>query len=94
MSGDTQPIHILVVEDNPGDLFLFKEFLNGTDLPVAELRHASNLSEAKQILAAHSTDLLFLDLSLPDSFGLESYTQLQSLTQRVAVILLDRKSVV
>ena len=88
MSGDTQPIHILVVEDNPGDLFLFKEFLNGTDLPVAELRHASNLSEAKQILAAHSTDLLFLDLSLPDSFGLESYTQLQSLTQRVAVILL------
>jgi len=88
MDGDIQPIHILVVEDNPGDLFLFKEFLHGTDLPVAEVRHAASLSEAKQLLAIHSTDLLFLDLSLPDSFGLESYTQLQSLTQRVAVILL------
>jgi two-component system sensor histidine kinase UhpB len=88
MSGDNQPIHILVVEDNPGDLFLFKEFLHSTDLPVAEIKHAANLAEAKQLLAIHSTDLLFLDLSLPDSFGLDSYTQLQPLTQRVAVILL------
>jgi two-component system sensor histidine kinase UhpB len=88
MDGDIQPIHILVVEDNPGDLFLFKEFLLGTDLPVAEIRHASSLTEARQLLAIHPVDLLFLDLSLPDSFGLESYTLLQSFTQRVAVILL------
>jgi len=88
MDGDIQPIHILVVEDNPGDLFLFKEFLNGTDLPVAEVRHAASLAEARQLLAIHSVDLLFLDLSLPDSFGLESYTLLQPFTQRVAVILL------
>jgi len=64
MAGDTQSIHILVVEDNPGDLFLFQEFLHGTDLPVAEVRHAASLTEAKQLLAIHSTDLLFLDLSL------------------------------
>jgi two-component system sensor histidine kinase UhpB len=88
MDGDMQPIRILVVEDNPGDLFLFREFLHGTDLPVAEVRHAANLSEARQLLVQHETDLVFLDLSLPDSFGLESYTQLQALTQRVAVILL------
>ncbi|HEY4108725.1 PAS domain S-box protein [Puia sp.] len=88
MDGDKQPIHILVVEDNPGDLFLFREFLHGTDLSVAEIRHAANLTEAKQLLAIHHIDLLFLDLSLPDSFGLESYTQLQPFTQRVAVILL------
>ncbi|HXB09664.1 MAG TPA: response regulator, partial [Puia sp.] len=88
MDGDIQPIRILVVEDNPGDLFLLREFLHGTDLSFAEIRHAANLSAAKQALAQQSTDLLFLDLSLPDSFGLESYIQLQSLTQRVAVILL------
>src|ERR1700759_2230188 len=88
MDGDIQPIHILVVEDNPGDLFLFKEFLHGTDLPVADIRHAASLGDAKQLLAIHSADLLFLDLSLPDSFGLESYTLLQPFTQRVAVILL------
>ena len=88
MDGDIQPIQILVVEDNPGDLFLFKEFLLGTDLPVAEIRHAASLSEARRLLAIHPIDLLFLDLSLPDGFGLESYTLLQPFTQRVAVILL------
>jgi two-component system, NarL family, sensor histidine kinase UhpB len=88
MSSDSQPIHILVLEDNPGDLFLLKESLHGTDLAIAEISHAATLADAKVILASKRVDLLFLDLSLPDSFGLESYTGLQGLTQRVAVVLL------
>ncbi len=88
MSSDNQPIHILVLEDNPGDLFLLEESLRGTDLPIAEIEHAATLADARQILSCKQIDLLFLDLSLPDSFGLESYTRLQTLTQRVAVVLL------
>ena len=88
MSSDNQPIHILVLEDNPGDLFLLEENLRGTDLQIAEITHAGTLADAKQVLAGKRIDLLFLDLSLPDSFGLETYTRLQSLTQRVAVVLL------
>jgi two-component system, NarL family, sensor histidine kinase UhpB len=88
MSSDNQPIHILVLEDNPGDLFLLEESLHGTDLQIAEITHAGTLADARQVLAAKRIDLLFLDLSLPDSFGLETYTRLQGLTQRVAVILL------
>jgi two-component system, NarL family, sensor histidine kinase UhpB len=88
MSSDNQPIHILVLEDNPGDLFLLEESLRGTDLQIAEITHAVTLADAKQVLADKRIDLLFLDLSLPDSFGLETYTRLQALTQRVAVVLL------
>jgi two-component system, NarL family, sensor histidine kinase UhpB len=88
MSSDNQPIQILVLEDNPGDLLLLEESLHGTDLAIAEISHAVTLAEAKVILASKRVDLLFLDLSLPDSFGLESYTGLQGLTQRVAVVLL------
>jgi two-component system sensor histidine kinase UhpB len=88
MSGDNQPISILVVEDNPGDLFLLEEELHGTDLAIAGISSAGTLAEAKQVLASKRIDLVFLDLSLPDSFGLESYTRLQPLTPRVAVILL------
>jgi len=88
MSEGNQPIHILVVEDNPGDLFLLQEELHGTDLTIAEISSANTLAEAKQILGSKRIDLVFLDLSLPDSFGLDSYTRLQQLTQRVAVILL------
>ena len=88
MSGDNQPISILVVEDNPGDLFLLEEELHGTDLAIAGIISAGTLAEAKQVLATRRIDLVFLDLSLPDSFGLESYTGLQPLTPRIAVILL------
>lgn len=88
MPGDNEPIHILVVEDNPGDLFLLQEELHGTDLTIATVHSAGTLAEAKQILNSKHIDLAFLDLSLPDSFGLDTYTRLQPLTSRVAVILL------
>jgi two-component system sensor histidine kinase UhpB len=88
MSVESQPIHILVLEDNPGDLLLLEETLHGTDLRIAEMTHAGTLADAKQVLSSKKIDLLFLDLSLPDSFGLESYTRLQALTSHVAVVLL------
>ena len=88
MPEETTPLTILVVEDNPGDLFLLEEFLRGTDLDVGDVKHASSLGGARQTLEFGSIDLVFLDLSLPDSFGLESYTGIQALTQRIPVILL------
>src|ERR1700754_773387 len=88
MSDDIQPLTILVVEDNPGDLFLLGEFLRSTDLVIGEVKHAGSLGEAREILSTEPIELVFLDLSLPDSFGLESYTGLQAQTQRIPVILL------
>src|ERR1700761_8210257 len=88
MSGENQPLNILVVEDNPGDLFLLGEFLRSTDLVIRAITPAGSLGEGKQVLSSQPIDLVFLDLSLPDSFGLESYTGLQAYTQRVPVILL------
>ena len=88
MPGDHQPLHILVVEDNPGDLFLLQEFLRSSDLEIAQIRPAGHLAEARQILNQERVDLVFLDLSLPDSFGLESYKGLQEYAQRVPIILL------
>jgi two-component system sensor histidine kinase UhpB len=88
MSGDNQSISILVVEDNPGDLFLLEEELHSTDLKIGRISNAGTLGGAKKVLTSEQIDLVFLDLSLPDSFGLESYVRLQPLTSRVAVILL------
>ena len=82
------PMHILVIEDNPGDLFLLEEFLRATDLAIGNIYPAERLSIARSILETSAIDLVFLDLSLPDSYGLESYTRLSDLTQRVPVILL------
>jgi two-component system sensor histidine kinase UhpB len=110
MAGDNQPLRILVVEDNPGDLFLLQEFLRSTDLDIAEVVHAGQLREAREVLGGRKgwerngdpggdaggerigrgerIDLVFLDLSLPDSYGLDSYIGLQAYTRQVPVILL------
>jgi two-component system, NarL family, sensor histidine kinase UhpB len=88
MAGDNQPLRILVVEDNPGDLFLLQELLRSTGLKIAEVVHASQLKDARALLGSERIDLVFLDLSLPDSYGLDSYTGLQSYAQKVPIILL------
>ncbi|HVW62927.1 MAG TPA: response regulator [Puia sp.] len=88
MSGINTSLSILVVEDNPGDIFLLKEFLRATDLLIEEIFEAGRLSDAKQILEEQKINLVFLDLSLPDSFGLESYIGLGLPAQRLPVILL------
>ncbi|MBN9382093.1 MAG: PAS domain S-box protein [Chitinophagaceae bacterium] len=88
MSGINASLNILAVEDNPGDIFLLKEFLRATDLSIREIFEAGRLSDAKQILEGEQIDLVFLDLSLPDSFGLESYTGLGLPARRLPVILL------
>ena len=78
MSSDNQPIHILVLEDNPGDLLLLEESLHGTDLQIAEITHAVTLADARQVLAGKRIDLLFLDLSLPRISGLEVLKAIKS----------------
>jgi two-component system sensor histidine kinase UhpB len=88
MPGSNTQLSILVVEDNPGDIFLLKEFLRATDLPIGNIFEATRLVDARKILVEHHMDLVFLDLSLPDSFGLESYTGLSASAQRLPVILL------
>lgn len=65
MSGDDQSISILVVEDNPGDLFLLEEELHSTDLKIGRISNAGTLGEAKKVLRSRQIDLVFLDLSLP-----------------------------
>ncbi len=88
MARETQPLDILVIEDNPGDLFLLQELLRDTDLSIDRIHHADHLSEARRQLENERIDLVFLDLSLPDSSGLGSYTGLSPFNQRVPVILL------
>jgi len=88
MSGENLPLNILVIEDNPGDLLLLEESLHGTGLSIENIFPAPSLQRAKEVLADELVHLVFLDLSLPDSSGLASYTGLSEAAQKVPVILL------
>jgi len=79
------PTRLLVVEDNPGDARLVREFLNGR--PV-ELRFAGSLSAAFAAVEQASFDVVLLDLGLPDSNGVATYRRLAEAAPGTPVIVL------
>lgn len=81
-------LSILIVEDNPGDLFLLEEHLRLTRLPVSQLFKATNAAAAIEILEKNEIDIVLLDLSLPDSSGFNSYSLIEEHASTVSIIVL------
>ncbi len=63
---------ILIVEDDPDDLYLIRQYLSEDYRRTYELHSQNSLSAALIFLKSHQVDLVLLDLGLPDSEGLES----------------------
>lgn len=78
-------MHILLVEDNPGDALLVREALSDAD--DVTVRTAGSLLEALDALAEESYDVVLLDLDLPDSTGLSSFEALRTLVPDVPVVI-------
>lgn len=72
ISTDGGHIDILVIEDNPGDLVLIQDYLDGLNQHYA-IMHAKTYGEAAAILneGNHEFDAILLDLTLPDLSGEE-----------------------
>ena len=76
----TDLLNILVVEDNPGDFLLLKESISLSGIPAGPIHLAETLEEAIEFLRHNTPPVVFLDLYLPDSHGLESFEQLKKHT--------------
>ena len=83
-----QQLRVLLVEDNPGDARLIQEQLNESKLAFVDLKHAKTLAEAMQYLGTQTIDAIILDLSLPDSVGLETLSMIQAQVAQIPVIVL------
>ncbi|HYX16131.1 MAG TPA: response regulator [Nostoc sp.] len=81
-------IKVLLVEDNPGDVFLLQEFLKEVTTVVVDLMPVERLSEALNYLAKELFDVILLDLSLPDSQGLETFVIAHHQAKATPIIVL------
>ena len=81
--------NISVIEDNPADFLLLKQLLLLTGLPIRDLDNADRLEQAFMILKDHTYDIIFLDLSLPDSDGIKSFISLQKKAAHLPIIVLS-----
>ncbi len=81
---------ILIVEDNPGDLFLLEETLRLTKLPFERVFKAYSTAETIQLLNEFQSEIsvVLLDLSLPDSSGFNSFFQVQDYSSVTPIIVL------
>ena len=79
---------ILTVEDNPSDLFLLEHMLRSSGLDIRQLYSTDTIGEAYRQLREWDIDLVLLDLSLPDSWGINSFLQLKPVVQKIPVIIL------
>jgi len=79
----------LLVEDNPSDAQLIQLMIAQAGGDVFEVEHVERLSDA--ILRAEDGDLgvVLLDLSLPDSHGLDTFARLHARAPHLPIIVLS-----
>jgi diguanylate cyclase (GGDEF)-like protein len=79
---------VLLIEDNPGDARLIREMIaEDPDAPF-ELHYADRLANGLAFLASRPAGLVLLDLSLPDSLGLETFARVYEQSPHVPIIVL------
>lgn len=81
-------IQVLLVEDDPGQVTVIKVLLKRAQGTQFELRVATDLDSALKELAAGGIDIVLLDLSLPDSNGIDTFLKVRQVAPRLPAIVL------
>jgi len=79
---------VLFVEDNPGDARLLDELLSDTAARNAVVTHVASMREAEKHIAEHATDVIVLDLGLPDAQGLEAVRRTRAAAPHIPMVVL------
>lgn len=86
-SADAQPIRILLLEDNAADADLVAEYLDLSHLETS-LKTAKRLSDGTDLLRKEHYDVILLDLSLPDSRGIQTlHSTMEACSEEVIIVL-------
>jgi len=83
-----ESLRILLVEDNPGDVFLFEKMLNTSKEWDFEIRKAGTLKQALKAIRTHHFDVIIADLGLPDSQGLSTVDEMMKNVKYIPIIVL------
>ena len=82
-------LDVLLIEDNPGDARLIREMLVEANAGPVRLTHVDRLAAGLEHLSQVHPDVILLDLGLPDSRGLDSFTRLRAAAPGVPVVVLS-----
>ena len=82
-------VNILLIEDDQDDAILFEETLSEVEDDLKpKLSSVESLEDGIEHLTTTDTHLVFLDLSLPGTTGLETYTTLHNQFPNIPIVIL------
>ena len=86
-----EALKVLLIEDNPDFVCLVHEYLMTIRSTQVRIEDCKRLSEALTRLSEDSSifDLILLDLNLPDSYGLETFTKVHQLAPKLPIVILS-----
>ncbi|MFA6439285.1 MAG: PAS domain S-box protein [Bacteriovoracaceae bacterium] len=81
-------IQVLLIEDNAGDVRIIQEMLRESKQQTFDTQICGTLADGFTILKKLILDVVLLDLSLPDSMGLETFLKLYKVFQHIPIVVL------
>ena len=85
---DPKTYNILVIEDNPGDYFLFEEYIH-EKIEKPKLKHIERFSQLQNMSdSINEYDVVFLDLTLPDKSGTDLVKEVLEISKKTPVVVL------
>jgi PAS domain S-box-containing protein len=85
---DPENIKVLLIEDNPGDARLVKEMLGTGGANKFKLEHVTRISQGLIRLRQENFQVILLDISLPDGFGLDTVDRVYHAAPHQPIIVL------
>ncbi|MGB6064685.1 MAG: sigma 54-interacting transcriptional regulator [Desulfomonilaceae bacterium] len=82
------PLQVLLIEDNPGDVRLIKEMLVEAGKTDIKIESADTLSAGLDLLTSGDFNAVLLDLGLPDSQGLATLGRLNVKAHDIPIVVL------
>lgn len=80
--------HVLLVEDDPSDANLARQALAACTVSLFNVVWVTTIAESIKVLSQDKFDVLLLDLSLPDSSGLETVQKLRRAAGAIPLVVL------
>jgi two-component system sensor histidine kinase UhpB len=84
----SERLSILILEDNPSDSFLIEQMLSSSELPIQNIYTSERLADGIEWIKQHPVNLVLSDLSLPDSFGLDTFLKIRDNFSHLPIIIL------
>jgi diguanylate cyclase (GGDEF)-like protein/PAS domain S-box-containing protein len=85
---DDAPIRVLLIEDSPGDARLVEIYLSQASAATYRLTHCGRLDDGLEQLDQNSYDIVLLDLTLPDSHGIETFERAYAHGREVPIVVM------